>query len=178
MQRIVIVGASGSGKSVLSEQVAQRLGIAYLDLDGLFWLPGWQQVSDAVFRQRVAVAIEPQRWVVGGNYGRVRDLLWGRADVLVWLDYPFPLVMWRLFRRTVKRIMTQENLWDTGNRETWRQQFFSRNSLFLWAIKTHWNYRRFINSLLSQPEYARLTVFIFHKPSEATRWLNNLSAKE
>ncbi len=178
MQRIIIIGTTGSGKSVLSEQVARRLGMACLELDGLFWLPGWQKVSDDVFRQRITTAIEPERWVAGGNYSRVRDLLWGRADTLVWLDYPFPLVMWRLFRRTVKRIVTQENLWNTGNRETWQKQFFSRDSLFVWGAKTHWRYRRLMNDLLAQPEYAHLNVFHFRQPSETAHWLNHLPMKQ
>ena len=45
--------------------------------------------------------------------------------------------MWRLLRRTIRRIATQEELWDTGNRESLRGAFFSRDSILLWALKTH-----------------------------------------
>lgn len=54
---------------------------------------------------------------MAGNYGRVRDLLWPRADTIVWLDYAFPLVLGRLTARTVRRAVTGEILWN-GNRET------------------------------------------------------------
>ncbi len=178
MSRIIIVGTSGAGKSVLGEQAAQRLGVPFLELDAYFWLPGWVQVSDEVFRQKVTEAVAADAWVAGGNYSRARDLIWTRADALVWLDYPLPLTLWRLFRRTVKRIVTHEDLWQTGNRETWRKQFLSRNSLFLWAMGSHGRYRRQYAELLKYPEYSHLDVHRFSKPSEAAEWLNHLSKKE
>ena len=52
---------------------------------------------------------------MAGNYRNLRDSTWGRADTVVWLDYPLPLIMGRLLRRTVRRIVTQEELWR-GNR--------------------------------------------------------------
>src|SRR5262249_52747678 len=114
------------------------------------------------------------RWVVGGNYSKARDLIWRRADTLVWLDYNFPLVMGRLFRRTVKRIVTQEDLWGSGNRETWRTQFLSRDSLFVWAVKTHWKYRRSIDQVLTQPDYQHLTLIRFRSPRPVEDWLKDI----
>ncbi len=178
MARIIIVGTSGAGKSVLGEQAAQKLGVPFLELDAYFWLPGWVQVTDEVFRQKVSDAVAVDAWVADGNYSRVRELIWTRADTLVWLDYPLPLTLWRLFRRTVKRIVTQENLWQTGNRETWRKQFLSRDTLFLWAIGSHGRYRRQYDELLKSPEYSHLEVYRFSSPNEASLWLNHLSKKE
>jgi hypothetical protein len=63
--------------------------------------------------------------------------VWRPADTLVWLDLPLSLVMWRLLRRTLRRVTTQEDLWGTGNRESLRRSFFSRHSILLWALKTH-----------------------------------------
>src|SRR5215216_6726926 len=104
VQRVVVIGTSGSGKSTLGETLARRMNAAFVELDSLFWEPGWMQVSTEVFRARVSSAIAGESWVVGGNYSRARDLIWSRADTLIWLDYSFPVVIWRLFRRTVKRI--------------------------------------------------------------------------
>lgn len=118
MPRIIIVGTSGAGKSTLGEQAAQALGVPFLELDALFWLPNWVQETDEVFRQKVAVAIQPDDWVAGGNYSRARDLIWRRAETLIWLDYPLRLTLWRLLQRTLTRIVTQEDLWHTGNRES------------------------------------------------------------
>jgi len=180
MQRIVIVGTSGSGKSTLAAELARRLDAEFIELDALFWLPEWEQATTELFRERVSDAIGEQsshgeRWVVGGNYSRARDLIWSAADTVIWLDYPFPLVFWRLFRRTVKRIRTQENLWGTGNYESWGKQFLSHDSLFVWAAKTHRRYRTLIGELLQQPEYAHLTLLRFKTPRETDAWLRGLS---
>src|SRR5258707_12396218 len=53
------------------------------------------------------------------------------------LDLPLSLVMWRLLRRTIRRAATREDLWGTGNRESFMRTFFSRQSILLWALKTH-----------------------------------------
>jgi hypothetical protein len=63
--------------------------------------------------------------------------VWRPADTLIWLDLPLSLVMWRLTRRTLRRVTTQEDLWNTGNRESLRRSFFSRQSILLYALKTH-----------------------------------------
>jgi hypothetical protein len=101
-------------------------------------------------------------------------VIWTRADTLVWLDYPLRLTLWRLFRRTVTRIITQEDLWQTGNRESWQKQFMSRDSLFLWAVRSHQRHAQQYPELLKQSEFAHLNVIRFYKPSEAENWLNSL----
>lgn len=91
LARVVVVGATRSGKSVLAERLAARLDAEYVELDALFRDAGWTPAVPDVFRTRVERATAGPRWVAAGNYGRVRDLLWPRADTLVWLDYAFPL---------------------------------------------------------------------------------------
>lgn len=174
MDRIVVIGTTGAGKSTLAAQLAQRLDTSCVDLDVLNWEANWQQVSTEVFRERVTEATQPERWVIAGNYSKARDLIWAQADTLIWLDYPFALVIWRLFRRTVKRVVTQEDLWGTGNRETWSKQFFSRDSLFVWAVKTHRKYRRSIDQVLAQPEYAHLQLIRFTSFRQTSHWLKTI----
>lgn len=174
MERVVVVGATGSGKTVLAARLAQVLDAPHIDLDALHWQPGWQPTPTEVFRQGVQEAVNGKRWIVGGNYSKARDLIWTKADTLIWLDYPLWIVMLRLFRRTVRRICTQEDLWGTDNRETWHKQFFSRDSLFLWAIKTHSKYWKDYPRVVSQPEYAHLVVVRLRSPREADQWLNRV----
>ena len=89
-----------------------------IELDALFWGRDWQPAPLELFRHRVERETRDDGWIVVGNYGQVRDLVWRAADTLVWLDLPLPLVMWRLMRRTVQRAVTKEELWGTGNRES------------------------------------------------------------
>ncbi len=142
MQRVVVIGTTGSGKSRLAEQLAERTGLRVVELDRLYWGRDWQGAPLELFRHRVEREIRDGGWIVVGNYSQVRDLVWPAADTLVWLDLPFGLVMSRLLRRTVRRIATREDLWGTGNRETIANSFFSRDSILYYAIKTHRRNRR------------------------------------
>jgi adenylate kinase family enzyme len=142
MQRIVVIGTTGSGKSRLAERLSRRTGLRIIELDALYWGQDWQGVPLELFRHRVEREIRDGGWIVVGNYSQVRDLVWPAADTLVWLDLPFGLVMSRLVRRTVRRIATRENLWGSGNRETLANSFFSRNSIIYYALKTHRRNRR------------------------------------
>jgi adenylate kinase family enzyme len=137
MRRVVVFGTTGSGKSRLAERLAERARLRVIELDALFWGRDWQGVPDELFRHRVERETRDGGWIVVGNYGQVRDLTWRPADTLVWLDLPFPLVFWRLLKRTLRRTLTQEDLWGSGNRESFVRSFFSRHSILLWAIKTH-----------------------------------------
>ena len=137
MRRVVVIGTTGSGKSRLAERLAERTGLRVIELDALFWGRDWQGAPVELFRHRVERETRGDGWIVVGNYSQVRDLVWRPADTLIWLDLPLALVMWRLLRRTVRRVTTREELWGTANRETWRNSFFSRQSILLWALKTH-----------------------------------------
>jgi adenylate kinase family enzyme len=137
MRRVVVFGTTGSGKSWVAERLAGRTGLRVIELDALFWGRDWQPAPIELFRHRVERETRDDGWIVVGNYGQVRDLVWRPADTLVWLDLPLPLVMWRLARRTVWRVATREELWGTGNRETLGNAFFSRQSILVWALKTH-----------------------------------------
>lgn len=170
MQRIAIVGTTGAGKTTLARQLAGPLGIPPFDLDELYWGPDWTPAPRDVLRERVKAVAAGPAWIAAGNYSVVRDLLWTRADTLVWLDYPLPLVLGRLARRTLLRIITREVLWG-GNRETWRAQFFSRDSLFVWAWHSHPRHRREYPALFTQPAYAHLTVVRLRSPRQARAWL-------
>ena len=172
MQRVAVVGTSGSGKSVLAQRLAQQIDALYVDLDSLYWQQGWQGAPPDIFHAHVIAALQHERWVVAGNYSKVRDLIWSNADTLIWLDYQLPLIMWRLLRRTIQRIVTREDLWGTGNRETWRKQFFDRESLFLWALQSRPRQRREYPQLLQQPEYHHLRVVHLHSPRETEIWMN------
>ena len=114
-------------------------------------------------------ALSAPAWIVCGNYSSVRPLVWGQADTLVWLDYSFPLSFYRLCLRTWRRIVTQEELWG-GNRESWRAQLLSRDSLLLYALRTHRRRRVEFALTLGEAEYAHLTVHRFRHPAQAEAW--------
>lgn len=172
-RRIAVVGTTGSGKTTTAEEIARRLGLPHIEIDALHWGPDWTPAPPEFLRQRVDEQTLGEAWVIDGNYGAVREIVWSRADTLVWLDLPFLVVMGRLLWRTLRRIVMREALWGV-NRETWRAQFLSRDSLFLWAVKTHWRRRREYAELLSLPEYAQLQVVRLRSPRAVRAWLEGL----
>ncbi len=174
-RRVAVVGVTGSGKTYLAQVISKTLGLTCVELDALQWGPDWQMAPRDVFRQRAEAALGGGAWVVEGNYSGLRDLVWGRAEALIWLDYPLPLVLWRLVKRTFQRISSQELLWGT-NRETWRSALFSRDSLFLWAISSQKRQRRNYPAALAQPEYAHLTVVRLGDPRQAEELMDRLTS--
>lgn len=167
---LVLSSPSGAGKTTLARRLEERLALPRVELDALHWDPGWRQASAEVLRTRVEEALAGPAWVVDGNYGAVRDIVWRRAELLVWLDYPLPLVLWRLLRRTLRRALTREVLWN-GNRERLVANFASRDSLFLWAIQTDAKRRREYTREVQAPEHQHLTVVRLGGPRATATWL-------
>jgi hypothetical protein len=140
--------------------------VPHVELDALNWGPNWTDASAEVLRARVERALSAPGWVADGSYhGKLGDSVLERADFIVWLDLPFRTVARRIWSRTLRRIRTGEELW-AGNRETWRDAFFSRDSLFLWVVKSHRSRRRRYLERLGRYQFVRL-----RSPQEIQAWL-------
>lgn len=172
-KRIVVVGSSGAGKTTTAETISQKLGIPHVEMDALHWLPDWQETELLEFREKISQALAGPAWVVDGNYAKVRDISWTRADTLVWLDLPLPLVLRRLANRTFRRWITRETLWS-GNRETLKGAIFSKDSLFLWMLKSRRRHRREYPQLVKEPQYAHLKVIHLTSAAMVDAWLDGL----
>jgi adenylate kinase family enzyme len=172
MDRINVTGTSCSGKTSLARRLAERLGLPRVELDALFWGPGWTPVPRETFRSRVADAVAGDRWVIDGGYSTVRDLTWTRADTVVWLDYPMRTVLRRWARRTMARLRSREEFWPgTGNRER-LSHIARRDSLLWWILSTHHRRRRTTAAELSvRPD---LHVIRLGSPADTERWLASL----
>jgi adenylate kinase family enzyme len=169
-RRIVVVGVSGNGKTTLSRRLGAKLGLPVTELDALCHQPGWTEASDEDFRRYVEAAMSASDgWVLDGLYQRkIGDLILCRADTLVWLDQPLPLVLRRLVTRAVKDIVTRRDLFN-GNRQTWRFAFFVRDSLVGYAIKQHFEHRRTWPQALE--DHPNLQVVRLRSPREVEAWL-------
>jgi hypothetical protein len=89
---------------------------------------------------------------------------------VIWLDYPFATVMRRALYRTVRRALLREELYS-GNRESFRMAFLSRDSILWWVGTTHGRRREQYRALFVDPTFARLERVALKSPGEATRFL-------
>jgi adenylate kinase family enzyme len=174
-RRINVVGTSASGKTTFARTLAARLGVPHIELDALHWEPDWQEAPDDLMRERAARATAADAWVVDGNYAAVRDIVWERADAVIWLDFPLRTVLWRYATRTRRRIRNREELWPgTGNRETLSKHLLQRDGLLWWILSTYHRRRRDYPRLLAS--HPRLHAVRLRSAAEADGWLSRLSA--
>ena len=132
-RRVHVIGTSGSGKTTVAGAIADKLGIRHIELDAIHWQPGWTELPDEEFMERVSEAIQGDAWTIDGNYRTVRHLIWERVDTIVWLDMPFIPVLLRMLWRTTRRIVTREELWNTNTEGM--DALIGKDSMPLWVIK-------------------------------------------
>ena len=163
-----MVGNSGSGKTTLARRLAEALSVPHLELDSVFHQPGWQPLEREVFRSRVDAFTSGESWVVDGNYSAVRDIVWSRADTVVWLDFPRHRVMRQLAARTLRRMATGAELWN-GNRERWQNLFRldPEQSILAWAWTRHAVYRERYRTAQADPANAHLRFIRLRTAGEA-----------
>jgi adenylate kinase family enzyme len=171
-RRIVVAGTSGCGKTTLAKALSERLDIPHIEIDRHFWNPGWVANSKEGLRERVAPLVEEDGWALDGNYSKLHDLTWSRAECVIWLDYPLPVILYRLLRRTLKNCLQKHELCN-GNYESFRLQLFSRKSIFLWALQTHRSRRRKL--LAGLERYPHLELIRFRSPRKAALFFKMLS---
>jgi adenylate kinase family enzyme len=99
MQRILVIGSGGSGKSMVARRLSELLRLPLIHLDAHFWRPAWVQPSKEEWRDTVARLVAEPRWVMDGNYGGTLDMRLDACDTVIFLDLPRLVCLWRILRR-------------------------------------------------------------------------------
>ncbi len=171
-RRVVVIGNTNAGKSTLAAELARRLDVPFVELDALFWEPNWVESDNDTFRARVSTAIAGDGWSVAGNYtSRIQDLVWPRAETVIFLDYPLPLVLRRVLTRSWRRWRSHEVLWGTNTESFWKHLTSWNDSLFTWAVRSHGKHRERWPDLVADPRWAHIRFLRFCTPDETARWL-------
>jgi shikimate kinase len=164
---VIVASASGCGKTTLGRALADRLGVPFVELDALVHGPGWTEIRDEELRALVQPTLRRDGWVIDGSYSRkLGTLVLDAADTVVWLDLPVRVWLPRLVRRTARRLVRREELWN-GNRESLRGVVWGRESLFVWAFRSHLRRRRAYPDALARYDVVRLRT-----PAEVASWLD------
>ncbi len=176
LARIAVIGTSCAGKTSLASRLAEILGSKHVELDAIYWGPAWSECPTDEFREKVGTELESESWVVDGNYRKVRDLIWKKATAVVWMNYPFPLVFGRAVKRTAQRVATGEEMFS-GNRETFRAGFLSRDAIPWWVVRTFRRRRREYAELLTKDARPGFAVIELRGQREADEFLGSLTHK-
>ena len=167
--RILVYGVTGSGKTVLAERISEVAGIPWHSVDDLTWEPGWVPVPEDEQRRRIEAICATDRWVLDTAYGMWLEIPLARAEMIVALDFPRWLSLFRLLRRTVARAVDGQTICN-GNRESFRQTL-SRDSIVLWHFRSFSSKRRRIRAWEVDP--AAPSVVRLSSPREVETWLNH-----
>jgi adenylate kinase family enzyme len=146
--------------------------VPHTELDAIYHQPGWTQLSDEDFRARVDSVTEGESWVVDGNYSSVADIVWAKADTVVWFDLPFPKVMARTIGRTLRRTVTRQELWN-GNREPLSNlwSFDPEKSIIAWTATRHGVYRKRYIEAERDRRWAALRFVRLRSQTDADRFV-------
>ncbi|PZS02382.1 MAG: adenylate kinase [Pseudonocardiales bacterium] len=129
----------------------------FVELDSIFHQPNWEPLPVPQLRAAVAAIVAADAWVIDGNYSAVRDLIWARADTVVFFDLPRRMVMRQVGWRTARRATTGAELWN-GNRESWRNALALHRdeSILRWAWMQHTVYRERFRAAMTDPQWSHI----------------------
>ncbi|MGX1770450.1 AAA family ATPase [Dietzia sp. NPDC055340] len=170
-KRIAVAGVSGSGKTTLCDELAEVLRCGRVELDSLYHGPNW--TPRETFLEDVEGLISAPCWVVELQYREARPLIVSRADTILWLDYPTRIQMTRLIRRTVRRRLQREELWN-GNYEPplWKA-LIDEDHILRWGWRTRKKLKPVMPTL--EGRFPGLHVVHLTHPSQTSRWVRALA---
>ena len=103
MERIMIIGCGGAGKSTLARQLGEKTGLPVVHLDQIWWAPGnWQHLEREEFDRLLQLELEKPQWILDGNYNRTMELRLQECDTVIYLDYPRWVCLFGWLGRVVK----------------------------------------------------------------------------
>jgi adenylate kinase family enzyme len=172
MRKIAVFGLPGTGKTTLALRLARFLDVPCHDLDCvLFTRDGALPLDE--FRARAAALTETGAWVIDGNYSKLADVTWHRADAVIWLDYSLPLIVSRITRRNLRRLAGREPTPDGAS--GWRCAFFSKRSVLANAVRKYVRNRRKYAEQLAETARLGVRVLRFRTPGQAEQWLRTVA---
>lgn len=171
MQKILIIGCSGAGKSTFARRLHAVTRLPLIHLDQYYWKPNWVEPDWQEWRQTLAMLLEKPSWIMDGNFGGTMDLRIGKADLVIYLDFPAWLCLWRVLKRVFKYRGKERPDMPEGCREKWDIGFLHYVATF--------------NLTRRKPLLAKLDTYrsekeilVFTTDKQAADFLENLVKKQ
>lgn len=172
--RVVIVGTSCSGKTTLAKAIAAKANIPHIELDVLYWKPGWVGTSEIDFHEKIKQAITASdSWVLSGNYNAAKGITLPIATDIVWLNYPLYKNLWWGVKRSLQRIVSNKEVFE-GCKETFCLTFLSRKSILLWIWNTHSRRKAEFARLLTRKNYPAANIWIIKSSKDCERLFSRI----
>lgn len=166
-----MAGTSGAGKTTLAGRLSAVLGLPHTELDGLHHGPGWTPRPE--FMDDVRALAARDAWVSEWQYPAARPLLLERAELLVWLDLPVPVVMWQVTRRTLRRRLRRTPLWNGNVEPPLRTVLTDPDHILRWAWQSRHKLRGLDERLAREAPHVQ--VVRLRSRREVERWVRGLA---
>lgn len=169
VKKFALFGPPASGKSTIAKKLSASLSIPHTDLDEILFTEKGPLPLDE-FRGEAETVTRGDSWVVEGNYSKLADVVWHRADVLVWLDLPLSLVVRRIVCRSLRQLAGLDTS-TQAQRLTWNRAFFGRRSMLRTAIRKYRNNRPRYAQQVAETAALGVRVVRVRSGREADAWL-------
>ena len=171
-QRIVVFGSTGVGKTTMARRIAEEFALPVIDIDSLRREAGKSAAPEETFSQLVVEHVKAVNWIIDGSYTSVQDIIWSRADAIVWLDFPFWVFCSRLIKRSLYRTLIRKNSEKPvkGRNQPARERALT----YLQAIFTGRQRRQRYFATLYSTKNVHLHIIRLFSPKDADLWLELL----
>ena len=173
-RRVLVAGVTGVGKSTLATRLARHIDLPYTEIDALYHGPKWTPRPS--FLADIAALSGSDRWITEWQYSSARRQLAARAEMLVWLDYPARVFLFRLIRRSVRRRLTHEVLWSGNTEAPLWHLLTGKDGVIAWALRSSRNYRQLIGDLAETAPH--LTIVRLRSQRDLDDWVTQLPPQE
>ena len=166
MERIMIIGCGGSGKTTLARILHERTGLPLVHLDQIYWSPGdWKHLEREEFDRKLQIELEKPQWIMDGNFNRTLEMRLERADTVIYLDYNRIVCLLHWAKRVITNYGKAREDMAPGCVEWFDPEFMG------WIWNFNRTNRNRYDSLLKQSEK---TVFVMKNPRQLKRFLRNM----
>jgi adenylate kinase family enzyme len=166
MQKVMVIGCCGAGKSTFSKKLQERTGLQLIHLDQEYWHPNWQETPKELWEKNVQELVLQPNWIMDGNYSGTLDIRIREADTLIYLDYPTMTCLWRVLKRSLRHWHKERPDMAEGCNERFNWAFF-------YYVATYNQTRR--TALLNKlKQINKKEIYIFRNDREADDFLTQI----